>query len=136
MSPTGIFEEHNAVLNNNVQRHMIFMTDGETNADWEALSAYGFPWYDRLQTNSSSAPTTAQLNTITDARTAALCDAVKNMNITLWVVSYGADIDVATNARLEDCASDGKFFKYDPNVSLTTQFKQIAGQIAALRLTS
>lgn len=136
MSPTGIFAEHNAVPNDNVQRHMIFMTDGDTNANPNALSAYGVPWYDRLQTDSSSDPTSTQLNTLTDERTAALCTAVKNMNITLWVVSYGSDVSGPTNTRLSNCASPGKFFQYTPGVSLTSQFKQIAGQIAALRLTN
>lgn len=136
ISPTGIFASHNATANDNVQRHMIFMTDGDTNANPDSLSAYGVPWFDRLQTNSGSAPTTSQLNTITDARTAALCTAIKNMNITLWVISYGADVNSSTNDRLEECATDGRFFAYDPDVSLTSQFKQIAGQIAALRLTS
>jgi Flp pilus assembly protein TadG len=136
ISPTGIFASHNATANDNVQRHMIFMTDGDTNANPDSLSAYGVPWFDRLQTNSGSAPTASQLNTITDQRTAALCTAVKNMNITLWVISYGADVNSSTNDRLEECATDGRFFAYDPNVSLTSQFKQIAGQIAALRLTN
>lgn len=136
MSPTGIFAEHNAVANDNVQRHMIFMTDGDTNANWAALSAYNVPWFDRLQTDAGSAPSTSQLNTLTDQRTAALCTAVKNMNVTLWVVSYGSDVSSTTNANLQACASPGKFFQYQPGVSLTTQFKQIAGQIAALRLTT
>ena len=134
MSPTGIFATHNAVTNDNVQRHMIFMTDGDTNANPDALSAYNVPWFDRLQTDG--APSTSQLNTLTDERTAALCTAVKNMNITLWVVSYGSDVASSTNTRLQACASPGKFFQYQPGVSLTTQFKQIAGQIAALRLTT
>ncbi len=134
MSPTGIFATHNAVVNDNVQRHMIFMTDGDTNANPDALSAYNVPWFDRLQTDN--APSTSTLNTLTDQRTAALCTAVKNMNITLWVVSYGSDVNSSTNARLQTCASPGKFFQYQPGVSLTTQFKQIAGQIAALRLTT
>lgn len=135
-SPTGIFAANNAVANDNVQRHMIFMTDGDTNADPDALSAYGVPWFDRLQTDAGSAPTNSQLNSLTDDRTAALCTAVKNMNITLWVVSYGSDVNSTTNDRLRLCASPGKFFAYTPGVSLTSQFKQIAGQIAALRLTT
>lgn len=135
-SPNGIFATNNAVANNNVQRHMIFMTDGDTNANWEAMSAYGAPWFDRLQTDSASAPTTSQLNTLTNSRMLALCTAVKNMDITLWVVSYGSDVSSTTNTRLQQCATPGKFFQYTPGVSLTSQFKQIAGQIAALRLTS
>jgi Flp pilus assembly protein TadG len=136
MSPTGIFATHNAVANDNVQRHMIFMTDGDTNANSSALSAYGVPWFDRLQTSSGSAPATSDLNTITNARTAAICSAVKNMNVTLWVVSYGSDVNSTTNDNLRACASPGKFFSYTPGVSLTSQFKQIAGEIAALRLTT
>lgn len=136
-SPTGIFAANNAVLNDNVQRHLIFMTDGETNANSASMSAYGFPWYDRLQTDPSAAPTTTQLNALNNERFVALCDAVKNKNITVWVVSYGAGIDVDTNNRLRNCATDAsKFFQYTPGVSLTQQFKQIAGQIAALRLTT
>jgi hypothetical protein len=119
-----------------VQRHMIFMTDGDTNANPDAMSAYGVPWFDRMQTASGSAPTTSGLNTITDQRTAAICSAVKNMNITLWVVSYGSDVNSTTNDNLRACASPGKFFSYTPGVSLTSQFKQIAGEIAALRLTT
>ncbi len=136
-SPTGIFAANNAVPNDNVQRHMIFMTDGETNANSGALSAYGLPWYDRLQTDTASPPTTSQLNNLTNERFVALCNAVKNMNITLWVVSYGSGIDTTTNDRLRNCATDpDKFFQYTPGVSLTQQFKQIAGRIAALRLTT
>ena len=55
------------------------------------------------------------------------------MDITLWVVSYGSDVSSTTNTRLQQCATPGKFFQYTPGVSLTSQFKQIAGQIAALK---
>ncbi len=137
MSPTGIFAAHNAVTNDNVQRHMIFMTDGDTRAFENAMSAYGLPWYDRLQTDSASVPTEAMLNPITDARTAALCTAVRNMNITLWVISYGDGVNSATEDRLRECATDeDHYFPYDPDRNLTSSFKQIAAQISALRLTS
>lgn len=136
MSPTGIFADHNAVANDNVQRHMIFMTDGDTNANEAAMGAYGLQWYDRLQTDESSPPNQTQLDALTDARTAALCAAVKNMNIQLWVISYGNGVNEDTEDRLEECASPGKYFPYVPGQSLTAQFKQIAAQISALRLTT
>jgi Flp pilus assembly protein TadG len=136
MSPVGIFADHNAVLNDNVQRHMIFMTDGDTNTTVDTLSAYNFPWYDRLQTSASSPPTNTQLDNLTDSRLLAICEAVKNMNIQLWVVSYGNGVSSTTEDRLENCASPNKYFPYVPGQSLTAQFKQIAGQIAALRLTT
>lgn len=134
MSPTGIFATHNAVANDNVQRHMIFMTDGDTVGHEDAMSAYGLPWYDRLQT--ASAPAQSDLDAIINARSNALCTAIKNMNITLWVISYGNGVNSDTEDRLEQCASEGKYFPYDPDTSLTAQFKQIAAQISALRLTT
>jgi Flp pilus assembly protein TadG len=136
MSPSGIFKSNNGEGNDLIQRHMIFMTDGDTNANSDSLSAYNFPYYDRLQTDTGSAPSTSELNTITDERTSALCTAIKNKNITLWVVSYGASVSSTANAKLQDCASTGRFYQATTTAALTTQFKAIAAQISALRLTN
>lgn len=134
MSPTGIFAALNAPTNVTIERHMVFMTDGETNIFGDDYSAYGIHWYDRRQTPTAIAPTDAQLRNMTDARTAALCTAIKNRNINLWVVSYG-NIDSATNDRLEMCATPGKFFEATSVTALVANFKQIAAEISALRLT-
>lgn len=134
MSPTGIFAALNAPTNMTIERHMVFMTDGETNVIRDDYSAYGIHWYDRRQTPTNAEPTNTQLNSMTDARTAALCTAIKNKNINLWVVSYG-DVDSDTNDRLEACATPGKFFQATSVSALVTNFKQIAAEISALRLT-
>jgi hypothetical protein len=134
MSPTGIFSALNAPTNMTIERHMVFMTDGETNVVNDDYSAYGVHWYDRRQTPTGTAPTNSQLNALTDARTAALCKAIKNKNINLWVVSYG-NVDSATNDRLEACATPGKFFQAASVSSLVSNFKAIAAEISALRLT-
>lgn len=134
MSPTGIFAALNAPTNMTIERHMVFMTDGETNVISDDYSAYGIHWYDRRQTPTGTAPTNTQLNNMTDARTAALCTAIKNKNINLWVVSYG-DVDSTTNDRLEACATPGKFFEATSVTALVSNFKQIAAEISALRLT-
>lgn len=134
MSPTGIFAALNAPDNTLIQRHMVFMTDGETNVIDDDYSAYGVHWYDRRQTPTGTAPTNTQLNNMTDARTAALCTAIKNKNINLWVVSYG-NVGSATNNRLRACASPGKFFEATSVSLLVSNFKQIAAEISALRLT-
>lgn len=107
MSPTGIFAALNAPENTTIERHMIFMTDGETNVINDDYSAYGTHWYDRRQTPVATAPSNTQLNSLTDARSAALCTAIKNKNINLWVVSYG-NVGSATNDRLRACATPGK----------------------------
>lgn len=134
MSPTGIFATINAPKNMTIERHMVFMTDGETNVVNDDYSAYGVHWYDRRQTPTGTAPTNSQLIAMTDARTAALCNAIKNRNINLWVVSYG-DVNSATNDRLKACATPGKFFQATSVASLVSNFKEIAAKISALRLT-
>ena len=134
MSPTGIFAALNAPQNMTIERHMVFMTDGETNVVHDDYSAYGVHWYDRRQTPTGTAPTNSQLVAMTDARTAALCTAIKNRNINLWVVSYG-DVGGPTNDRLRACATPGKFFQATSVASLVSNFKEIASKISALRLT-
>ena len=134
MSPTGIFASLNAPQNTTIERHMVFMTDGETNVVNDDYSAYGVHWYDRRQTPTGTAPTNSQLVAMTDARTAALCTAIKNRNINLWVVSYG-DVGGPTNDRLRACATPGKFFQATSVASLVSNFKEIAAKISALRLT-
>jgi hypothetical protein len=140
LSPTGLFASENAFTpsGGQIQRHMIFMTDGDTNTNDENYSAYGVHWWDRRQTSTSSAPsdgTTGLLAQVIDARTAALCTAIKNMNITLWVISFGEDVASATQTRLSNCASPGKFYNATNTATLIANFQQIADKIAELRLT-
>lgn len=134
MSPTGMFATLNAPENVTIERHMVFMTDGETNVVNDNYSPYGIHWYDRRQTPIGTEPTNLQLNDLNDARTIALCTEVKNKNINLWVVSYG-NVGTTTNDRLRSCASPGKFFQAASVASLVANFKAIAAEISALRLT-
>lgn len=136
ISPTGIFASQNAATATGgaIQRHIIFMTDGDTNVDYDDLSAYGIHWWDRRQT--TYAPSDTNLDNILNARLTALCTAIKNKNITLWVVSYGGGVNATTEARLTACASTGKFFSAADTATLISNFKQIASEIAELRLTS
>ncbi|WP_397574660.1 TadE/TadG family type IV pilus assembly protein [Sphingorhabdus sp.] len=134
MSPTGIFADLNAPKDKTIERHMVFMTDGETATEETNYSAYGVHWYDRRQTPTGTAPTSDLLNDLTNARTAALCKAIKDKNINLWVVSYG-DVSGPTNDRLRACATPGKFVQATSVASLISTFKEIAAKISALRLT-
>ncbi|GAA3745091.1 Flp pilus assembly protein TadG [Sphingorhabdus rigui] len=134
MSPTGIFAELNAPKNMTIERHMVFMTDGDTQTNEDDYSAYGVHWYDRRQTPTGSAPTSSLLEKLTDARTVALCEAIKNKNINLWVVSYGS-VSGTTSDRLRACATPGKFVQASSVASLISNFKEIAAKISALRLT-
>lgn len=137
LSSTGLFASENATTPSGgaIQRHLIFMTDGDTNTGTTNLAAYGLSWWDRRQTSSSSAPTSTLLNSTVDARTQALCTAIKNKNITLWVIAYGTDINSASKANLQTCASTGRYYAASTTTDLVSQFQSIASEISQLRLT-
>jgi hypothetical protein len=135
LSPTGMFASDNALTANGgaIERHLIFMTDGNAQTVVDNLYAFGLPWWDRRQT--SYAPSTGNLDSLVESRLPAICTAVKNMNVTLWVISYGAGVDATNEARLEACATPGRYYDAEDGDALIAQFKQIASEIADLRLT-
>jgi len=137
MSASGIFASENAYTpeGGEIERHMIFMTDGDTNTSNLDYAAYGIPWWDRRQTSTSSAPSNSDLNDQVNARFLALCSAVKNKNITLWVISFGSGSNSTTEDRLEACATSGRYFVARDSATLQTTFRSIADQISQLRLT-
>ncbi len=135
MSPTGIFSSRNAPADTDIQRHMVFMTDGDTVTNINNYGPYGMNWWDRRQNQTGVNPSNDWLTDNVDARAQAICKWVKNQNITLWVVSYGAGVGTATDAKLTSCASPGKFFKATSVSDLVDQFKGIAAEISNLRLT-
>jgi Flp pilus assembly protein TadG len=138
MSPTGIFADQTAPADIVIQRHMVFMTDGDTSTSDTNYSPYGVHWYDRRQSDPASAPTNTFLNNNVNARTQALCKAIRNKNITLWVVSYGgvgSGINAATTAQLKACATPDHFLQANSTAELASAFKGIASEISNLRLT-
>ncbi|MES2338572.1 MAG: pilus assembly protein TadG-related protein [Pseudomonadota bacterium] len=142
LSPTGLFKAENALTaqGGEIERHLIFMTDGDACAQPYDYTAYGVPWFDRRQTSTSSAPTggctfnTATLVEQVNKRTEGLCSAIKNKNITLWVIAFG-NLATETETRLSNCATSGRYFKATSAAQLQSTFKSIADQISMLRLT-
>jgi Flp pilus assembly protein TadG len=136
MSPTGIFKNENATTPNGgeIERHMIFMTDGDTNANDNDYAAYGLPFFDHRQTPEN--PTKAQLDEQVNLRFLAICNWVKNSNIKLWVINFGEGQAQETVDRLKACAKDGgEYYAATDSVGLQRTFKSIADQISQLRLT-
>ncbi len=133
ISPTGLFKSENEYTpkGGEIERHIIFMTDGDTNTGATDYNAYGIPWFDKRQTNSTAQ---SDLDGQVDLRFAALCTAIKNKNITLWVISFGS-VSSDTVTRLTNCASSGRYFSAANSAQLQSTFKSIADQISQLRLT-
>lgn len=136
LSPTGIFASENQESSSggNIQRHLIFMTDGNAQAFTDNYGMFGIPIYSRRQTDYD--PTTSHLVALTNARLVAMCGEIKRRNIRLWVVSYGGGVSSTDEARLSTCASASSFFTAADDAALLARFQQIAAEIADLRLTN
>ena len=143
ISPTGLFASENAYTpkGGEIERHVIFMTDGDACTENYNYTSYGIEWFDRRRTDPGAVPTdgcTTNTPTLTEQvnrRTEGLCTAIKNKNITLWVIAFGS-LASSTETRLKNCASSGRYFKATNAAALQQTFKQIADQISMLRLTN
>lgn len=138
LSPTGIFASENATTSTGgtIDRHLIFMTDGATVTSSSQYTSYGVEWYDRRRTSTSSAPSGTQLTTQVNSRFLAMCNAIRNQNITLWVVSFGNGVSSTAITNLQNCATPGKFFNAADSAQLMDDFRTIANDISQLRLTN
>lgn len=138
MSPTGLFASDNALTPNGgqIERHLIFMTDGDTVTSSGNYTAYGVPWWDRRQTAASANPNNTQLTEQVNLRFTAMCEEIKRRNITLWVISFGSGVNEDSIDRLEACATSGRFYNASNSATLISQFKSIADEISQLRLTN
>ncbi len=134
LSPTGLFASENArtASGKQITRHLIFMTDGDTQTDISNIDAYGLPALDRRRTSPSSVPTNAETNALVESRLSALCTAAKDRNTTVWVIAFGTTL----TPLLRDCASTGSAFQANNTAALGTAFAEIASKIANLRLTN
>lgn len=142
ISPTGIFRSENefTAQGGEIERHLIFMTDGDACTENYNYTAYGVAWFDRRQTDAGTVPSGGCTNSGTltqqvNVRTETLCKVIKNKNVTLWVIAFG-NLATSTEARLSTCATPGRYFKATNAAGLQQTFKQIADQISSLRLTS
>ncbi|OYY89189.1 MAG: hypothetical protein B7Y45_13235 [Sphingomonas sp. 28-66-16] len=141
LSPTGLFSSENALTpqGGEIERHLIFMTDGDPCTGVTNYTAYGVQWFDRRTTPSGSAPTdgcttNGTLTQQVNARTDAICAAIKNKNITLWVITFGS-LASSTVTRMTNCATPGRYFNATNAATIQTTFANIANQISQLRLT-
>ncbi|SCW91369.1 Flp pilus assembly protein TadG [Sphingobium faniae] len=144
-SPTGLFASENAQTpsGGQIERHIIFMTDGDTQTSVTNYNAYGVPWWDRRQTSESTAPSDNNIDAQVNARFTALCTAVKNKGFTVWTIYFGVTVTSSssqavkdTAARLKNCATDDQHaFTASNSTTLIDNFRDIADNISQLRLT-
>ena len=130
-SPSGVFSANVTAPPNNsgtVQRHVIFMTDGELATSSFIFGAYGNEPLDERISGGSNNPSTQERHR---RRFLAVCDAIKGKGIRLWAIAFGTSL----TTDLQNCASSGSAFSAQDSGQLEQNFQNIAAQIAELRLT-
>ncbi len=129
LSPTGLFATDNAdVSGKPTQRHLIFLTDGQTAPNELSYSSYGIEGLDRRRWAPSSALTLTQ---VIEKRFTVACNEVKKKNVTVWVISFGTTL----NPILSDCAGPGHAFEASSAAQLSTTFSNIAEAMGDLRIS-
>jgi len=131
-NPDGIFS---TVVNDspgnggNVNRHIIFMTDGFQEASNTTYQSYGIEYLDRRVTDDGS---TTQENARHSLRFRAVCDAIKAKGIRIWVIGFTSGL----TADLAYCASPSSSYTANDAASLNAAFQEIAKQVGELRVLS
>ena len=129
ISPEGIFASENQTAPNGrtVQRHLIFMTDGEMVTNRSNLSFQSH----ELTTQRIGSTDNANGNARHTNRFLQICAAIQAHGVTVWTI----DFDATQTPSLVSCASGtDKAFTASNAASLNTQFQAIARQISKLRL--
>lgn len=129
ISPEGLFASENQTAPNGrtIQRHLIFMTDGEIVTGRSNLSFQG---HENTMQRVGSTSDTDGNNRHTN-RFLQICAAAKAHGVTIWTI----DFDTTQTASLVTCASGAdKAFTASNAATLNTQFQAIARQISKLRL--
>lgn len=129
ISPTGLFASENNLAPNGtpINRHIIFMTDGEMAPN---PGIYGFQGQEFLMNRVGSTDAT-ELEARHNRRFLEVCAAAKSRNVTVWVVSFGT----ALTSQLRTCASGDNAYQANNSAQLRQQFQSIAQQITRLRLS-
>jgi hypothetical protein len=129
ISPKGLFSAENGVVGGRDKtRHLIFLTDGQTEPYDLAYGAYGVDALDQRRWDSGNALTLAQ--TI-EQRFKFACTEVKKRNVTVWVIAFGT----YANQAMIDCAGNGRYFEASNAKELNDAFISIARSMSDLRLT-
>ena len=130
LSPNGIFRSANETAPNGdaIARHLVFMTDGVLQPYNYGYITYGMEWWDQRITGNGG---WSEASSYHAERFQAACRAARQENISVWVVAFGTSL----SQNLIDCATPGRAFEATNSAELEERFKEIAQQIAALRIT-
>ncbi|KPF91040.1 hypothetical protein IP81_12595 [Novosphingobium sp. AAP83] len=130
LSPTGLFASENADASASkpTSRHLIFMTDGQTEPFDISYGAYGLEPLSQRRWREGSALTLTQT---VEKRFAFACEEAKKKRITVWLIAFGTTV----NPIMSQCAGPGRSFSASNAGELQTAFLTISKSIGSLRLS-
>lgn len=129
ISPTGLFASENGGGNAGARtRHIIFLTDGQTEPYDIAYGAYGVDALDQRRWNRGDS---RSLASHIEQRFKFACLEAKKRNVTVWTIAFGTTV----NQAMVDCAGTGHYFEASSAAELNEAFVSIARQMADLRIT-
>ncbi|GMN13617.1 pilus assembly protein TadG-related protein [Altererythrobacter sp. MTPC7] len=131
LSPDGLFAAENADESNNkpTTRHLIFLTDGQTEPYDVAYGPYGVEPLDKRRWD----PDTSSMSLVqtVEERFKFACREIKKKNTTVWVIAFGTSV----NAAMTDCAGPGHYFEAANAAQLDEAFASIARSMGDLRVS-
>jgi len=114
------------------QKAVILMTDGENTMSSSIFTAYGYLHDGHLGTTSSTATARATLN----AKTTAVCNAMKAQGILIYTIVFGNGSTTAAKDLMKACASEEDFYFFSPSQgALSAAFKAIGDSLSKLRVS-
>jgi Flp pilus assembly protein TadG len=109
-----------------VQRHIIFLTDGDMTADDNTYSAMGIPAARRRLVGGTDEEAKHK------TRFQSACNLARTMDVTVWIIV----LDNAGSSEVQPCATDSSHFFISDGSDLDDIFQLIGKGIGKLRLTS
>lgn len=133
-NPSGIFSSNvnaDSTKYPSVSRHIIFMTDGIMEPNVDAYNAYGTELYDqRIGPAGATGGSTGTLKDYHNNRFLAVCERIKSMGYTIWVIGFGTSL----TDPMKTCSTSNRAYQANNTTDLKNTFKYIAGQVADLRI--
>jgi len=134
LSRNGLWSAENPATyhNFNVKRYVIFMTDGEMDTGNTGYAAYGQEnRWKRITTDGATDTSNANHS----KRWLMTCTAIKNMDVTIYSISFGAASTLS--ADMQACSSGAGYgYKADDADQLNRAFRDIGENIGSLRLST
>ena len=129
LSPGEPFTQGVAYDDEEFNKAIVLMTDGENFFSSSSFGAYGFLSQGLLGTTSSN---TAESRL--DSRTTEVCDAIKAEGILIYTITFQVASNSARNL-MRNCATDTSKYFDSPNAATLTQtFRAIGKELSNLRI--